>query len=617
MDPLSAISLAGTVVGLVDFLFKLVSTGYHLSSKSGIDLTVYGKVETAAEDLTKYTARLKPILQTPGDVAQPQASNEGFTNEECEVMRRVCNESEAIAARLSAVLEELKARDTTPRAAQVIKLGILAMWNGREVEELRARLDELRQSVDSTILRAMSRRLLHVKLDTSAIFDKLDRQTAQITESLLQSQRYTAEDSKSRDLAVAQLLNRCESLLSAENYSAENNKDNDGAEKVEYRRKAVERKAREEKDVRKQATEEILNSFWFASVTERLEQVSEAHKKTFDWIFKPPPEVEQGNEGTLWSDFVDWLESNNGLYWITGKAGSGKSTLMKYIARHPRTKAHLLQWSGNHRLLKSAFFFWNSGTKEQRSQEGLMKTILFDTLRKAPELVPVVFPLEWSNWYNTKLKSSWSFRSNYTWDLSDLELAFQKILTQRLVPVKICLFIDGLDEYEGDDWRIADIVVKVAQSENIKICVSSRPHIVFEDTFAKLPRLRLQDLTKPDIMVYISDMLLEDSRMKRFIQSSPEEAQGLADRIVDGASGVFLWVTLVVASLLRGLGNRDNLTILHQRLDELPTDLEQLFTQMIRKVDKVYQSEASRLFQLVAMVTDRLDTEPAEISHWR
>lgn len=180
--------------------------------------------------------------------------------------------------------------------------------------------------------------------------------------------------------------------------------------------------------------------------------------------------------------------------------------------------------------------------------------------------------------------------------------------------MKICLFIDGLDEYEGDDWRIADIVVKVAQSENIKICVSSRPHIVFEDTFAKLPRLRLQDLTKPDIMVYITDMLLEDSRMKRLKQSSPEEAQGLADRIVDGASGVFLWVTLVVASLLRGLGNRDNLVILHQRLDELPTDLEQLFTQMIRKVDKVYQSEASRLFQLVAMVTDRLDTDPAEMS---
>lgn len=411
MDPLSAVSLAGTVVGLVDFLFKLVSTGYHLSSENGIELTVYGKVETAAEDLTKYTARLKPILQTPGETAPVHAPDEGFTDEECEVMRRVCKESEAIAKRLSDVLEELKARDATPRAVRVIKSGILAMWNGREIEELRERLEELRQSVDSTILRAMSRRLLHIKLDTSAILDKLDKQTRQITKSLLQSQRDIIEDSKSRDLAVAQLLNRYESLLAADNYSAEDNKDHDGAEKDGYWRKAIKRKARDEKDIRKKATEEILNSLWFASVTERLEQVSEAHQKTFEWIFKPPPEVEQGHEGTLWSDFVDWLESDNGLYWITGKAGSGKSTLMKYIARHPRTKAHLLRWSEKHRLLKSAFFFWNSGSKEQRSQEGLIKTILFDILGKAPELVPVVFPVEWANCYNTKIKSTWNFRS--------------------------------------------------------------------------------------------------------------------------------------------------------------------------------------------------------------
>lgn len=38
-----------------------------------------------------------------------------------------------------------------------------------------------------------------------------------------------------------------------------------------------------------------------------------------------------------WNDFVAWLEEGDGLYWIAGKAGSGKSTLMKYIASHPST----------------------------------------------------------------------------------------------------------------------------------------------------------------------------------------------------------------------------------------------------------------------------------------
>jgi putative ribosome biogenesis GTPase RsgA len=29
--------------------------------------------------------------------------------------------------------------------------------------------------------------------------------------------------------------------------------------------------------------------------------------------------------------FADWLENDGGIYWIAGKAGSGKSTLMKYL----------------------------------------------------------------------------------------------------------------------------------------------------------------------------------------------------------------------------------------------------------------------------------------------
>lgn len=107
-------------------------------------------------------------------------------------------------------------------------------------------------------------------------------------------------------------------------------------------------------------------------------------------------------------------------------------------------------------------------------------------------------------------------------------------------PLKICLFIDGLDEFDGDDGRIADLVSDAAKTGNVKLCVSSRPHVVFTDTFAKLPKLRLQDLTHPDTVTYVSDVLLNDRRMERLAESNPEQAQHLADRVVTGASGVFL-----------------------------------------------------------------------------
>lgn len=39
--------------------------------------------------------------------------------------------------------------------------------------------------------------------------------------------------------------------------------------------------------------------------------------------------------------FTNWLSSGEGVFHISGKLGSGKSTLMKYLGDHPRTLANL------------------------------------------------------------------------------------------------------------------------------------------------------------------------------------------------------------------------------------------------------------------------------------
>ena len=57
----------------------------------------------------------------------------------------------------------------------------------------------------------------------------------------------------------------------------------------------------------------------------------------------------------LWNSFSSWLQSNDNIFWIRGKPGSGKSTLMKFIINDDSTK-HLLQyWSPNTRLLSHFF----------------------------------------------------------------------------------------------------------------------------------------------------------------------------------------------------------------------------------------------------------------------
>lgn len=78
--------------------------------------------------------------------------------------------------------------------------------------------------------------------------------------------------------------------------------------------------------------------------------------------------------------------------------------------------------------------------------------------------------------------------------------AFKTLITQDIVPMKLCIFIDGLDEYEGDEMDLIKLFGKGAISPHVKICVSSRPHVAFTEAFLPLtPALALHDLTKSDI----------------------------------------------------------------------------------------------------------------------
>lgn len=141
------------------------------------------------------------------------------------------------------------------------------------------------------------------------------------------------------------------------------------------------------------AESRILGSLCFETMTERYEEITEAYRKTFQWIFKEP---EGGNP---WTNFADWLRSDHGLYWINGKAASGKSCLMRYILDDPRTKEILKQSANGIKVTIAGFFFWNSGTAEQRSHRGLLRTLIYQLLSQQRELIPSVLPKQWKELY--------------------------------------------------------------------------------------------------------------------------------------------------------------------------------------------------------------------------
>ncbi|KAI0896585.1 hypothetical protein F4806DRAFT_465045 [Annulohypoxylon nitens] len=329
----------------------------------------------------------------------------------------------------------------------------------------------------------------------------------------------------------------------------------------------------------------ILGDLQFGQIEERRNAISQAHKNTYRWAL----DSEVANLKT-------WLTAEYApIYWITGIAGSGKSTLMKYIYEHPRLKARLATWVGGRRLYIACHFFWSGGTALQQSQEGLLRTLLFQVLRERLDLIPSVFKSRWDrlrNCSDTPGDLGWS-----TKELLDALFSLPSLLGQD----RLFILIDGLDEYDGEYDELLKEIKSLGETSNIKLCISSRPRLDFIDAFEGMPwQLYLQDLTRSDISTYIHDELASHSRFKQLSLQNEVAAQDLVEKITTRAQGVFLWVYLVVKSMIRGLVNADNMKDLHRRLDGLPQQLEDFFDKILASIDDFYKARTARVFLTMA-----------------
>lgn len=234
----------------------------------------------------------------------------------------------------------------------------------------------------------------------------------------------------------------------------------------------------------------------------RLHGIREAHSETFEWILQ-----ETGRGGEV--RFTKWLRSQHGVYWIAGKAGSGKSTLMRFLHEHPRTQELLKDWAGHEKLVIGCHFFWSSGYPMQRSQQGILQSLLFQILEQCPELIPAACLLRWAD-KNTLGPPSWTRRQLLN---TIITIASQEALSKRF-----CFFLDGLDEYDSDDGTFDDligIIKRLTSSPSIKICASSRPWDQFDWAFGQSARqsLQLHEFTKEDTRLYVADLLEKDQRL--------------------------------------------------------------------------------------------------------
>ena len=396
----------------------------------------------------------------------------------------------------------------------------------------------------------------------------------------------------------------------------------------------------------------------FPQINERLDQIEEAHEGTFNWILRSEPDV---NTSTAMTDpggsqpeqntnkFAKWLEvDEEPIFWISGKAASGKSTLMKNIYKKSALATILsrsyAKWPNN--LVLASFFFYDQGKSMlQMSREGLLRTLLHQVLSNGRKLWPYVFDAKCQSIVKSYdgdrskkvkeiLKENFS-TSPVDWSWTDLNVAWRIFASQKPQNLKVFLLVDGLDEFRlsnkfddyieyEDDENSAQIRRNIAAHKDIakffldlstclgfKLCLSSRPLQVFEDAFSKFPCFKLQDLTLNDIRQYVDDRLRIHPRIALLsgVDRESWQVEEIANEISSNASGVFLWVKLVVNIALDSLDAGDSIQQLKEKIHKIPRSLRGpngLYARMLASVLPEYQEEGFSLLRQVLAAKSHL-----------
>ncbi|KAF5863325.1 hypothetical protein ETB97_010325 [Aspergillus alliaceus] len=296
----------------------------------------------------------------------------------------------------------------------------------------------------------------------------------------------------------------------------------------------------------------LLNSLRFEQMDSRKSTIGTALARTCRWFLSHP-------------DYQAWLDPQNltrhhGFLWISGKPGAGKSTIMKFAYSSMKSK------SRNKHAITASFFFNARGQYLEKSILGLYRSLLLQLLEGYPDLQAVLDAPD--------INSQGQNGCPSLDVLKDLFRSAVSALGQR----SFMCFVDALDEC--DEQQVVDMVQYfeelAEQSTNngvlLRICFSSRhyPYIVIHRGI----RLTLEDQSGhgEDLATYVANRLqIED----------PVLLEDLQTQLLRKAAGVFMWVVLVVDILNKEY--RHNGLALRRRLAEIPSDLSELFKDILRR----------------------------------
>ncbi|GAW21818.1 hypothetical protein ANO14919_113430 [Xylariales sp. No.14919] len=355
--------------------------------------------------------------------------------------------------------------------------------------------------------------------------------------------------------------------------------------------------------VQKLTQHKFLRRLEYPGINDRNCEIPDAHGTSFNWILEPSADS-RGNG----AKFRHWLLDSRPVYWIRGKAGAGKSTLMKFLLKSFDRVSSLSLFGGKESTATysqqpkfdgkgsleayvAAFFFKSTGTTYQRSSVGFLRSIMLQILSQDPAIIPSVAPSRW--------EALLLFGEDpKPLDLPELQQMVVSTLHRRH-KFKTFLLIDGLDECRNP-VEILDLLHKIEACPGVKVCISSRPLPELRNAIDSAPILTLEYCTRKDVEDFVSSKIEAQLSLTPVSRIGMDVKEKLVRGLTKRASGCFLWVALVVKSLGEMLENGKRDADLLRFVFNAPVKLDGLYHSLLVEL-KASKPFVASLLQFICL----------------
>lgn len=250
---------------------------------------------------------------------------------------------------------------------------------------------------------------------------------------------------------------------------------------------------------------------------------------------------------------------------------------------------------------RSAFFFFDGSAKEPlaKSPEGLYRSLVYQLIPKfKPEL--------------HRLLTSYHEKMCRPWYVDELQDVLESMFSQEQ-ETPSTIIIDALDECNQDPVLVFEFLQHLLKTSSVfgarlNIAISSRSS--FNPEYVSCNAVSIEDYNKADIAIYVKEKFR--TRRQRDAEAVFEPSwRAFESALVEQASGVFLWVVLVVNSLLEDRRKGRSFDQLEKVLKRIPNDIEILLGRLLAEYKADEVESAIHFFQWVL-----LSGRPLSLHEW-